>query len=100
MGIKNILTKNTELDFNQWLAIGLHNNWIGPPICYTHDGLPTSQLEDQQYDDGQDPCLHILRLYENDVHRITIEDNHSPSIWRQAARHYDNPDHPDYDENQ
>lgn len=80
MGTKNILTKT--MNFEDWLTIGVQNNWIGPPICYTHDGLPTSADEDKQFDEGDDPCLHILRLYQDEVARLTIEHNHTPSIWR------------------
>lgn len=80
MGIRDLLTKT--INFEDWLIIGVQNNWIGPPICYTHDGLPTSADEDRQYDDGDDPCLHILRLYQDEVARLTIEDNHPPSVWR------------------
>lgn len=71
---------------DEWLDIGIHNNWCGPPVCATHDGLPTTQIEDEQFDEGWDPCIHILRLYENPDQRTLIETNHSPSVWRNHNR--------------
>jgi hypothetical protein len=69
------------MDYSEWINIGIENNWCGPAVCYTHDGLPTSQLEDEEFD-VNDPCVHIVRLYENFETKIAVEDNHSPSIWR------------------
>jgi hypothetical protein len=31
---------------------------------------------------GQDPCIHIIRLYESPEHAEGIEESHSPSMWR------------------
>ena len=80
MGIRNLLTG--AITFEEWISIGIHNNWCGPIICHTCDGLPTSQHEDTllaTYERNPDTCIHILRLYRDEVNRITIEDNHPPS---------------------
>lgn len=71
-----------SLDFDTWLKIGYDNGWCGPPICSTHDGLPTTTEEDTEFDDGGDPCLHILRLYEDKSVKAAVEQNHSASQWR------------------
>lgn len=71
-----------SLTFEQWLAMGYSEGWCGPAVCYTHDGLPTSAVEDEEFDDGNDPCMHIVRLYEELEVKIAIEENHSPSQWR------------------
>jgi hypothetical protein len=70
-----------DLDFSEWLQIGLTNGWCGPSVCYTHDGLPTSEEEDIEFEEG-DPCIHIIRLYEDRSQKRGVEDNHSPSTWR------------------
>jgi hypothetical protein len=31
---------------------------------------------------GDDPCIHIIRLYESPEHAEAIEESHSPSMWR------------------
>jgi hypothetical protein len=68
--------------FDEWLQEGLTNGFCGPAICYPHDGLPLTEEEDQEYENGGDPCIHILRLYEDKETKQAVEDNHSPSIWR------------------
>lgn len=77
------------MDFNDWLEIGIEQGWCGPDICYTHDGLPTSKEEDEQFEQGDDPCMHIIRLYEDPEHKGRVQDNHSPSIWRATNKGMD-----------
>lgn len=77
---------NVELSFEQWMKIGIDFGWCGPPVCYTHDGLPTTESDDEEWDNGGDPCIHIIRLYEDDEHKKSVEENHSPSQWRNHYR--------------
>jgi hypothetical protein len=70
------------MDFDEWLKIGLDEGFIGPPVCHTHDGLPASQEEEESFDQGDDICVHVLRLYYDAEHKDAIEENHSPSQWR------------------
>lgn len=72
-----------NIDFDEWLQVGLSNGFCGPAICYPHDGLPMTESEDESYSIGdEDPCIHILRLYEDKETKIAVEENHSPSVWR------------------
>lgn len=71
-----------EINFDDWLQQGLSNGFCGPAICYPHDGLPLTELEDEQFGEGGDPCIHILRLYEDLDIKSAVEKNHSPSVWR------------------
>jgi hypothetical protein len=71
-----------DMTFDEWLQQGISNGFCGPAICYPHDGLPMSEQEDEAYDAGDDPCIHIIRLYEDLEIKKAIEENHSPSIWR------------------
>ena len=73
-----------DLTFSEWIAYGIEQGWCGPPVCYTHDGLPMSEQEMQEFDDGSDPCMHIVRMYEDIEMKSSIEDNHSPSQWRNS----------------
>jgi hypothetical protein len=70
--------------FDEWLRCGIDNGFVGPPVCGTHDGMPTSTSEDDAFDDGHDPCLHILRLYLDAEHKVEIEAAHAPSVWRRT----------------
>lgn len=71
-----------ELDFDTWLKYGIDHRFIGPPVCATHDGTPTSESEDVLFDEGWEPCISVVRLYIDDDHAVQVEANHSPSVWR------------------
>lgn len=75
-----------EPDFEAWLAQGYAAGFVGPPVCATHDGLPSTEAEDNACMDGYDPCLHVLRLYDDPMMRADIEANHPPSVWRASNR--------------
>jgi hypothetical protein len=70
------------MTFNEWLNLGIKNYWCGPAICETHDGLPMTLEEEDDFFKGGDPCIHILRLYEDQIVAIQVEQNHSPSNWK------------------
>lgn len=69
-------------DFEGWLRVGYEEGWIGPPVCITHDGLPTTPTED----DDDEPCIHVVRLYTDPDERTAVEANHPPSRWRATNR--------------
>jgi hypothetical protein len=73
-----------DLTFDEWISYGIEKGWCGPPVCYTHDGLPMSDQEYAEFDEGQDPCSHIVRMYEDIDMKKSIEENHSPSQWRNS----------------
>lgn len=75
------------MDFDTWLQDGITNGWVGPAVCYTHDGLPTSEAEDTEFEES-DPCIHILRLYDGPEIKLEVEANHAPSIWRATNSGY------------
>lgn len=68
--------------FDEWITFGIKQGWCGAPVCYTHDGLPMSNSEDEMFAEGTDPCLHIVRMYEDAQHKTEVEEAHSPSQWR------------------
>lgn len=74
----------SEITFDEWLRVGIQMGWCGPGVCYTHDGVPTTASEDEQFETG-DPCVHILRLYPDLRTKKEVEANHSPSVWRQRG---------------
>lgn len=69
------------MNFDEWIALGIEKGWCGPPVCYTHDGLPMSASEEEEFNEG-DPCIHIIRMYESKEIADAVVENHSPSIWR------------------
>ena len=68
-------------DFDDWLALGIERGFCGPPVCSTHDGIPTSEEEDLEWEE-YDPCVHVIRPYTGPEHKAAVEENHSPSTWR------------------
>lgn len=69
------------MEFDEWMELGIKLGFCGPAVCYTHDGLPTSETEDAEFEES-DPCIHIIRLYEDRATKMGVEVNHAPSVWR------------------
>ena len=74
------------MDLEEWLRYGGERGWVSAPVCSTHDGVPTSEAEDDDVWDGGDPCVHVLRLYESELQKRAVEKNHSPAKWRASNR--------------
>jgi hypothetical protein len=72
----------TTMDFDTWARIGYESGWCSPPMCYIHDGLPVTATEDEELADGNDPCVHIVRLYENADQKKGCEANNAAAVWR------------------
>jgi hypothetical protein len=70
------------VNIEEWLAYGIAQDYCGPAVCSTHDGTPTSEEEEEQFEDGADPCVHVVRLYESADVKRAVEEFHSPSQWR------------------
>jgi hypothetical protein len=75
------------MDFEEWLKFGFDQGWCGPAVCETHDGVPLSEKEAEEFEES-DPCIHIIRLYEDAEHKLEVEDAHAASVWRATNRGY------------
>ena len=67
------MTHNEEA-FEEWLAHGVLNGWISYPACATHDGIPSTDAETEAWEEGWDPCEHVLRLWPRE-YRSTAKAN-------------------------
>lgn len=76
----------SNITFDEWIGIGLDRGFTGPPVCSTHDGIPMTVDEEQEFEEGNDPCVHVVRLYESLEDKSSVEQNHSPSMWRNSYR--------------
>ena len=72
----------TELTQHEWIKLGMENGWCSPPVCMTHDGYPTTLQEDEEFNEGQDPCIHVIRPYETKEEMLKVEENFAPACWR------------------
>ena len=70
------------MNYQKWIRIGYKNGWCGPPVCAIHDDISMSAVEEELLYEGDEPCIHIVRMYPDDITRLNIEDNHAPSVWR------------------
>lgn len=61
------------IDFDEWLGVGRENGWVSLPVCSTHDIVPLTELEASEFDEGGDPCVHVLRLYEGVADFVSAE---------------------------
>lgn len=60
--------KYESTDFQEWLEFGHAKGWITDVFCATHDGgySVMSEEEIQEWDDGGDPCMFVVRVNELD----------------------------------
>ncbi len=52
------------LDLREWLDYGIVQGWISEPNCFHHDLLPVTQEEEDEIEDGGDPCINVIRLWD------------------------------------
>lgn len=68
--------------FDDWIGQGIEKGFCGPPVCGTHDGIPMTDEEEARCEEGEDPCVFIIRPYHDADEKKAVEDNHAPSKWR------------------
>jgi hypothetical protein len=55
------------MQFEDWLEYGMKLGWCSNIVCATHDGLPGTPDEDFRWEEGDDPCVPAVRLWEAKV---------------------------------
>lgn len=50
------------MDFDEWLAYGIANGFCSEQVCETHGWIPSTETEDVLFEQGHDPCRHVVRL--------------------------------------
>jgi len=51
-----------EMNFDEWIQYGIDNGFCSEQYCNTHEVPTFSMTEAIIWDDGGDPCLHVVRL--------------------------------------
>lgn len=62
------ITLSGENTFEQqleWYQHGIKMKWIGPVTCDTHEGVGLTEAEEQEFEDGGDPCIRVLRVFDS-----------------------------------
>lgn len=77
-----LVSDQITMSFDDWVSYGIGQGWCGAPVCSTHDGVPTTADEDNAWEQGDDLCIHVIRMYASAEEKRSVEENHSPSVWR------------------
>jgi hypothetical protein len=56
-----------RMDFFEWRDIGLANKWISEPFCDTHDTGYMTEEEQKEWENGNDPCMMVFRIWEDAI---------------------------------
>jgi hypothetical protein len=48
----------TDLDYDDWEAEGKRRFYSGPSVCLVHDAIPTSEAEEEEWEQGEDTPEH------------------------------------------
>jgi hypothetical protein len=49
--------------FQAWLEMGISYGFCSEPVCDTHDGVPLTPEERNEFEEGYDPCIPSVRLW-------------------------------------
>lgn len=52
-----------EINVMEWLEFGHQQGWCSKIVCATHDGIPGTPQEDEEWEQGLDPCQPVVRLW-------------------------------------
>ena len=50
-------------EFWAWVAEGVNQGWIDEPVCDTHDLYRRTEEEQALWDEGEDPCIKVIRVW-------------------------------------
>lgn len=68
-GLAEQLARRTEPTgdaFWTWLQIGMSAGWVSEPLCATHDIIPSTEEGLEMWNNGFDPCEHVVRCWPDD----------------------------------
>jgi hypothetical protein len=62
LACRQLLILALNLDFDEWLQLGVSSKYCTEQFCSTHDGTPLHPSEEAAWEEGGDPCCHVVRL--------------------------------------
>lgn len=63
------------MNLADWIAIGREHGFCSNVACETHEGVPQSQAELDEWEQGGDPCVLVVRIYTPDTTMADVEGN-------------------------
>ena len=55
-----------DMTLYEWLQYGIDKGYCSDAVCATHNGLPDTDEEMQEWEYGGDPCMSAVRIWFND----------------------------------
>jgi hypothetical protein len=56
--------ESEEVDeFLDWLNYGVSKKWCTDIVCSTHDMVEMTDEENAEWDQGYDPCIFVVRIW-------------------------------------
>ena len=52
-----------EARFHAWLSYGVEKGWVSDVSCSTHDMIPMRNWEALEFEEGNDPCVPVVRVW-------------------------------------
>lgn len=46
-----------------WIEMGQQSGYCSEVICGIHDGPPVTETENKKIEEGEDPCIPIVRIW-------------------------------------
>jgi hypothetical protein len=59
----NELRDEERREFYEWAQTGIDRKWISDIVCVTHEGLPNTEEETTEWEEGFDPCIPGVRVW-------------------------------------
>lgn len=57
------MNQEDVVDFFKWLQIGIDSGWCSEVACDTHDIVPMTDEEMEEWEEGYDPCIFVVRIW-------------------------------------
>ena len=58
-----------NMDYFEWRDLGIANKWISEPFCDTHDVGFMTEEEEKEWEEGNDPCMLVFRIWEDNIEK-------------------------------
>jgi hypothetical protein len=67
--MKEVYSSDTKanIDYFEWRDLGISKGWISDPFCDTHDAGYMTEEEEEAWENGEDPCMFVFRIYEENI---------------------------------
>lgn len=51
------------MTFDEWILHGVSAGYCTLVVCNTHDGVPVTDEEGEEFEEGYDPCIPVVRIW-------------------------------------